>query len=142
MASILKVDDLRGNTTANDITVTVGASATMSLEQGLAKMWAHYDPRGSTFYSSVNTSAITDNGTGQHQITFSNNFSGSATHAFSALAGDVQSTNRHMPQAGLVRDGSAPFGTSYVEIQTNFDGQTTTLTDMDYVQVTGQGDLA
>lgn len=140
--SEIKVDTLTGKTTANDITVTVGASVTQSLEQGLAKMWAHYDPRGNSFYSSFNTSAITDNGTGQHQITFSNNFSTSSSHAFSALAGDVQSSNRHMPQAGLCRDGSAPFGTSFVEIETNFDNQATTLNDMDYVQVTGQGDLA
>ena len=38
MASILKVDDLRGNTTANDITVTVGASVTQSLKNGIAKL--------------------------------------------------------------------------------------------------------
>ena len=37
--SEIKVDTLTGKTTANDITVTVGASATQSLEQGLAKAW-------------------------------------------------------------------------------------------------------
>ena len=40
MASILKVDNLRGNTTANDITVTVGTSATMNLLIGIVKMYA------------------------------------------------------------------------------------------------------
>ena len=36
MASILKVDDLRGNTAAGNITITSeGSSATMQLQQGL-----------------------------------------------------------------------------------------------------------
>jgi hypothetical protein len=42
MASILKVDDLRGNTSAGDITITSeGGSATMQLQQGLEKAWAY-----------------------------------------------------------------------------------------------------
>ena len=38
MAGILKVDDLRGNTSAGDITITSeGGSATMQLQQGVLK---------------------------------------------------------------------------------------------------------
>ena len=37
--SEIKTDKLTGVGTANDITVTVGASATQSLEQGLVKTW-------------------------------------------------------------------------------------------------------
>ena len=44
--SEIKVDTLTGKTTANDITVTIGASATMSLEQGLAKVWANNELSG------------------------------------------------------------------------------------------------
>ncbi len=40
MASILKVDDLRGNTAAGNITITSeGGAATMQLQQGVAKAW-------------------------------------------------------------------------------------------------------
>ena len=40
MASILKVDDLRGNTAAGNVTITSeGGSATMQLQQGVAKFW-------------------------------------------------------------------------------------------------------
>ena len=127
---------------ADTITASNGTSPVTLTKQNAAKMWVSYDPRGNIFYGSFNASAITDNGTGQHQITISSSFSSGNTVAFSAIAGDVQSSNRHMPQAGLCRDGSNPYGASFVEIQTNFDDQVTTLTDMDFVHVTGHGDLA
>ena len=73
--SEIKVDTLTGKTTANDITVTVGASATQSLEQGLAKAWIYttnkttYVPTGS-----FNVSSMTDNGTGRPETNFTNSF--------------------------------------------------------------------
>ena len=42
MSEIL-VNKLTGTSTANDITVTVGATATQSLEQGLAKVWCKWN---------------------------------------------------------------------------------------------------
>ena len=41
--STITVDALKGKTTAKTVTVTVGASATQSLEQGLAKVYSNYD---------------------------------------------------------------------------------------------------
>ena len=59
--SEIKVDTLTGKTTANDITVTVGASATQSLEQGLAKMFAYITGDGTPVITgSFNTSSLTD----------------------------------------------------------------------------------
>ena len=75
MTGIIKVNELQGRTTANDITVTVGATATMSLEQGLAKAWIFttdktvYVPTGS-----FNVSTMTDNGTGRPETNFTNSF--------------------------------------------------------------------
>ena len=72
MASILKVDDLRGNTTANDVTVTVGASATMSLEQGLAKAWVKYSQSGTPAVNdSLNIASVADNSAGNFTPSFS-----------------------------------------------------------------------
>ena len=48
MASILKVDELQGIATAKTVTVTVGASVTQSLEQGLAKSWQRTTVSGGT----------------------------------------------------------------------------------------------
>ena len=83
--SEIKVDTLTGKTTANDITVTVGATATMSLEQGLAKSWV-LGSSAAALTDSFNTSSGTDNGTGNYTYTFtsamsSENFSSHATGA-------------------------------------------------------------
>ena len=64
--SEIKVDTLTGKTTANDITVTVGASATAKLEQGLAKGWMKYDQyvSGTAIDDSFNVASSTDNSAG------------------------------------------------------------------------------
>ena len=76
MASILKVDELQGIATAGDITVTSeGGAATQSLQQGLAKVWVNFDGTGTiATRDSLNVSGLTDNGTGDYIITFSNAF--------------------------------------------------------------------
>ena len=74
MASILKVDDLRGNTSAGDITVTGEGTATMQLQQGLAKVWSHFQGSGTaTVLDSFNQSSLTDSGTGQYKVNKTNN---------------------------------------------------------------------
>ena len=79
MASILKVDDLRGNTAAGNITITSeGGSATMQLQQGLGKVWFHFDGTSTAAIDdSFNVSSLDDDGTGQYGINYTNNMSGS-----------------------------------------------------------------
>ena len=74
-------DKLTGRATANDVTVTVGATATQSLEQGLAKQWCHFDGTAGTLSldDSLNTASLTDSGTGIYLANFVNNMS-SATY--------------------------------------------------------------
>ena len=79
MASILKVDEMQGVTSAGDITITSeGGSATMQLQQGLAKMFAfvEYVSSGDSFSltNSLNVSSSTDAGTGLNTITVTNAF--------------------------------------------------------------------
>ena len=73
MASILKVDDLRGNTAAGDITITSeGGSATMQLQQGVQKVWSNLNGTGTiAARDSFNVASYTDNGTGDYTHTFS-----------------------------------------------------------------------
>jgi len=74
MASILKVDDLRGNTAAGDITITgEGGAATMQLQQGVMKCWLNWRYTSNTYDESFNISSGTDNGTGDYTHAFSNN---------------------------------------------------------------------
>ena len=71
MASILKVDEMQGVTSAGDITITGEGTATMRLQQGLAKMWAHSDSSAAAS-DSFNLSSTTDPGTGRYQFAFAN----------------------------------------------------------------------
>lgn len=86
--SEIKVDTLTGKTTANDITVTVGATATMSLEQGLAKAWASIDADATDHptLDAFNIASTADIATGVTKITFTNSFSNS----FYAVSGAGQ----------------------------------------------------
>ena len=73
MASILKVDTLTGNTTAKTVTVTVGASVTQSLEQGLTKAFINNDG-DTTIADSLNISSMTDDADGAQTYLWTNNF--------------------------------------------------------------------
>ena len=78
MASILKVDDLRGNAAAANVTVTDG-SVTMKLQDGLAVAGVNHDLTNTTIKESFNVASITDNGTGNQTVNLSNIMNGSAT---------------------------------------------------------------
>ena len=67
MASILKVDEMQGVTSAGDITITSeGGAATMQLQQGVAKAWINFTGVSTTASrDSFNISSITDAATGQ-----------------------------------------------------------------------------
>ena len=74
MASILKVDELRGIASAGDITVTSeGGAATQSLQQGLAKAWSNVST-SQVINDSLNVSSITDGGTGNYDLNWTNSF--------------------------------------------------------------------
>ena len=74
MASILKVDEMQGVTSAGDITITgEGGSATMQLQQGLAKAWARFNGTGTAALDdSFNIASLNDNGTGNYTVNYTN----------------------------------------------------------------------
>ncbi len=75
MASQLKVDTLTGVTTAGSIDVTgEGNSTTTNLQQGLAKQWVYFDMASTTAVDSLNTSSLTDSGTGLFWVNINNDF--------------------------------------------------------------------
>lgn len=80
--SEIKVDTLTGKTTAKTVNVTVGASATQSLEQGLVKAFYLFDQRGTklganTLGQSLNISSISDVSGGKISPSFTNSMSNS-----------------------------------------------------------------
>ena len=77
MASILKVDSMQGVTSAGNITITSeGGSATMQLQQGVAKAWIDI-VTGSSIGDSLNVTSFTDNGAGDYTQNFTNALSNS-----------------------------------------------------------------
>ena len=76
--SEIRVDNLTGKTTAKTVTVTVGATATQSLEQGLAKAWARWDNSDNdgsgttTPGDSFGVSSLGDDNTGSNIINLTN----------------------------------------------------------------------
>ena len=97
MASILKIDELQGNTAVGDITITSeGGAATQSLQQGLAKVWVNYKGTSTNeIRDSLNLSSVTDNGSGDYTNTYSNAFSNDDfAVAFSSYYGTTRESVR------------------------------------------------
>ena len=74
-AGFVATDQIRGNTAANSVTVVAeGGTNTTNLQQGLAKMWIHFDGTGSQAVGdSFNHASITDDGVGLYTVVFTNN---------------------------------------------------------------------
>ena len=73
--SEIRVDKISGKTSANAITVTgENGSTQTSLQQGLAKVWVHFDATSGTptVQDSFNEDSITDSGVGDFTINFIN----------------------------------------------------------------------
>ena len=132
MASILKVDQLQGIAAAKTVTVTVGASATQSLEQGLAKAWVSMDA-GQTINDSLNTASLTDNSSGDHTANWTNALS-LATYA-------VATFSRVTTTYAQVATPRGAFTTTTVRINTHQSNSTST-GDKTENGIMVQGDLA
>jgi hypothetical protein len=67
-------DKLTGRATAGNVTITSeGGSATMQLQQGVAKVWADFQGNNTaTLHDSFNVSSLDDDGTGDYSLNFTN----------------------------------------------------------------------
>jgi len=84
--STIIADNLTGKTAAGNVTVTSeGGAATFQLQQGLAKAWMHMPDGAASTISlsdSLNTSSISDGGTGIYTPSWTNSMN-NATYEFS-----------------------------------------------------------
>ena len=108
MASILKVDTVKGKTTESTVTIAnnelVGASAgsltivgeggstKTNLQQGLAKAWAECNSAGTSINDSFNIASLVDTNTGQQTCNYTNDFA-SGDYACVTTGGSVGSNN-------------------------------------------------
>ena len=138
MASILKVDDLRGNTSAGDITITSeGGAATMQLQQGLIKAWINLDGTGTiATLDSLNIASVTDDGSGAYINAFTNSFN-NVNYGWNMSTMNNSSTNKGFI-AGL-RVSTTPTAS---QLQTSIHQNETGSADRDFVCTSAFGDLA
>ena len=141
MASILKVDDLRGNTTAKTVTVTVGASATQSLETGLVKAWINANTGSSPATNdSFNFSSITDNADGDESFNFTNNMAND-DFAVGGMAKSQDSAGTRMAALNFHSASlAAAIGTSFYRLNMHYAN--TTLRHCNLTTTFAIGDLA
>lgn len=137
MASILKVDALQGVTSAGDITVTSeGGSATQSLQQGLAKMWCIFNGTGTVaILDSINSASLTDGGTGNYDVNYTNAFS-SADNYVSAMSADENNSTNH-GRIGTLQAQATSSGRVVCALASDLSNR-----DMQRVHKINHGDLA
>ena len=111
----------------NAVATSDGGAATTSIVQGLAKMWIQFNGTGTIgTQDAFNRGGLTDNGTGNYTVTFTNNMNNN-DYASSGIANQATVT-------------SEAVSTSTINaLSANHSG---TLTDGSIVSVLVHGDLA
>ena len=134
MTSKLVLDNIAGRTTAGSITIVgEGNSTTTNLQQGLAKCWCNIDGSGTVeIRDSLNTSGLTDNGTGDYTTAINNDF-GNVNYSFTYCGGQSAAETTYQ-----MASSSMAAGTHQVQLK-NAAGS---VTDRDYICGAFHGDLA
>ena len=138
MASVLKVDEVKGVASAGVITITgEGGTGTQSLQQGLAKAWIQHDATNSdAIGDSLNHSSLTDNGTGDYTYVVASAYS-NANYSLSQFS--------QQDTAGGLRCGSGKGTPTTTDRRIDWKKQaasSTTNSDNSHNQLTWHGELA
>ena len=129
-------DKLTGKTSAGDVTITSeGGSATMQLQQGVAKVWIDIPLGAASINDSFNVSSLDDDGTGDFGVNVTNSFD-NAFHVPTA-------SNSNLSSSSLINCVVESKTTSAIEANTIYVSSTAnrTLLDRD-AHITSHGDLA
>ena len=140
--STVKVNTLTGTSTAGSITVTgEGNSTTTNLQQGLAKAWINFNGTGTiASRDSFNVGSLTDNGTGDYTLNFSNNMNNANYFGNTGAAAGASASTFSSPYTGASFSSSAPTTSAFR--YANFHYNSATYKDVDYTSASIKGDLA
>ena len=143
MASELRVNTLRGVSTAGSISVVAeGNTNTTNLQQGLTKVWVNFDgyASGASARDSYNVSGMTDNGTGDYTTAFTNAMGNTNYVLLDGSVNDGSTRGSHLcGQANAHATGS--FRANY-GVTTNGEGDGNIEDDMNLAAQGYVGDLA
>ena len=114
--SEIKTDKLTGVGTAGSIVVTgEGNSTTTNLQQGLTKVWVRFNGTSTVAVNdSLNVSGLTDHGTGDYQVNFTNNMA-NANYAHTANSNNALALNGNANSADNLRVGTYNSSTSLID---------------------------
>ena len=130
----VKIDTIKGKTTAGSITVQGESSATTNLQQGLNKVWMTLGV-DAVQDDSFNCSSVDDDGTGDYGVHFTNAFS-NALYS-SGVAVTVDGLNPR----GMVQSPSKAAGAVEVRMMSMNDGSATE-SNITHTEMQICGDLA
>ena len=120
------------------VTIQGEGTATTNLQQGLCKSWISY--RGTStveIRDSLNVGSLTDNGTGDYKITFTNNM---GNNLYPVTMASDHDSGSHFSTACIDHDDPLPVATS--QYVTNYLDQTNNMRDAVYCHEAVHGDLA
>jgi len=119
------------------VTVAEGGSATTTTVQGLCKQWIHFNGTGTiAIVGSFNTTSITDNGTGDYQVTVANDMSNDDYSVSGTMCNPTTGTSSAARQGPAVNEHAV--GSYQVYTGSN----TTTQDDTAVINLQTMGDLA
>ena len=89
-AGFVATDQIRGNTSANSVTVVAeGGTNTTNLQQGLAKVWCSGASDGASIQDSFNVSSMADTATGVQTPSIANDMVNNDYSVFSCCNNDT-----------------------------------------------------
>ena len=136
MTSQLNVDTIKGKTAETSITIQGEGSATTNLQQGLTKVWFHFNGQNNTYRDSFNISGVTDNGTGDFTHNFTNSMGNDDFALTEASSGtSIDGTNAY----AMYYDGGEATTSSVTSRHRTENG---TNLDVKYIMGMVAGDLA
>jgi hypothetical protein len=97
-----------------------GSATTTNLQQGLAKHWVSFEGRSTvSIHDSFNNASLTDNGTGDYTLAFTNSMRAAAAYSMAGSTYDNGDTNlggimSDTPNASSIQI-SVAVGTSFVD---------------------------
>jgi len=93
LLKVANATKLTMNSTGQTTIVGEGGTNTTSLQQGLAKVWTHWNADGTpSIRDSINSASITDHATGDQSINFTNGMS-NANYTVSGAVGNGNDTD-------------------------------------------------
>ena len=136
--------DLAKFPSATSVTMnSEGGSATTNVQQGLVKVWVTMETdesSGDYRYDSFNSSGHTDNGSGDHTISFTNNFRAAHNYTTGGTQPHTSDSGTSLSMKPYTMATILTSSTRYNALYVHASGAG--VSDNEYACVTSHGDLA